>query len=212
MHQLRDRRYRILAWLTLGIALTGTHFAGSAGAATVLYDNGAIVGTQGSGAPSISPAEVVDSFDISSASTITGTANVGLWITQGDVPSTVDWAIRTSPFSGVLASGTASWSASFLFTNPFNFDIYSGGFSIPDLPVAAGTYYLSLGNAVTVPAGSTFWDRSGGPSQVFDGSTNLSNSFQIIGNVGAPASAPEPATIVLMALSLVALGRFRRYL
>jgi hypothetical protein len=147
-----------------------------------------------------------------SASTITGTANVGLWIDHGDVPSTVNWAIRTAPFSGVLASGTASWSASSLFTNAFNFDIYSGGFSIPNLPVAAGTYYLALSNAVTVPAGSTYWDRSGGPSQVFNDAFGVSNSFQIIGNVGGPVSAPEPATIGLMALSLVALRSLRQYL
>jgi hypothetical protein len=211
MHQLRDQRYRILAWLTLGIALTGTQFAGSAWAAAVLYSNGPILGTDGSGAPTISTQEVVDSFVISSASTITGTANVGLWIDHLNVPSTVNWAIRTAPFSGVLAGGTASWSASFLFTNQFNFDIYSGSFSIPDLPVAAGTYYLALSGAVTVPAGSTYWDRDNGPSQVFDGSTANSNAFQIIGNVG-PASAPEPATIALMALSLAALAKFRRYL
>src|SRR5262249_37174208 len=146
MLQLRVRRYHIPAWLTLGIALTGTQFASSA-RASVLYDNGAIIGTQGDGAPTIRFAQVIDSFVISSASTITGTANVGLWIDRGDVPVTVTWTISPGPFSGAIASGTASWSASLLFTNAFHFDIYSGSFSIPDLPLSAGTYFLALTGA-----------------------------------------------------------------
>ena len=212
MHSLQDRSYRGWAWLTLGIALTGTHFAGSARAATILYDNGAIVGTQGDGAPTITGSAVIDSFQILSPSTITGTANVGLWVAHGDVPSMVGWSISSSPFSNVILSGTASWNASFLFTNPFNFDIYSASFSIPNLPVGAGTYYLALSNAVTVLTGQTYWDRSGGPSQVFNGGNNSSNSFQIIGSVGGPVSTPEPGTIGLFAVSLVALRSVRRYL
>ena len=213
MNKLPDRRFRLLVGLSIGIAFTGTDLARPALGASVLYSNGPILGTDGSGAPTITTRSVADSFAISTASTITGTANVGLWIDHGDVPFTVDWSIGTAPFTADIGFGTVSWSASFLFTNAFGFDIYSGSFSTPALPVAAGTYYLTLTNSFSAPpGGNTFWDRDNGPSQVFDGSTQNSNAFQIIGNVGTTAPTPEPVTFGLAALSLLALPRLRRYL
>jgi hypothetical protein len=185
-------------------------------ATTVVYDNGPINGTQGSGAPTISGGAVTDSFLLSSDSIITGTANIGLWLDHNNAPSSVNWSITSSPYSGVLASGTAAWNSTFLFTNAFNFDIYSGSFSIPDLLLVSGTYWLQLDTASTTPAGTTFWDRSDGPSQAFDGPGITdpagSESFQILGTTPV-AGVPEPASLLLVASALaVIVPRSRRYL
>ena len=148
------------------LVCAGTFLMGVPALASVLYDNGPINGTQGTGAPQISPNAISDSFILSGASTITGTANLGLWIDHGDTPSTVDWSINASPFTGILASGTAAWSSTFLFTNTFNFDIYSASFSIPNVSLAAGTYWLQLDNAVATSAGNTSYpERSRGSTQ-----------------------------------------------
>jgi hypothetical protein len=179
------------------------------GSAAVLYDNGAINGTQGTGAPPIHGVNAVsDSFVLLAGSTITGTANLGLWETHGDTPSTVDWSIGTGPFGGTVASGTATWGLTFLFTNAFNFDIYSGTFAIPNVSLAAGTYWLELTNAVATSAGSTFWDVSKGPSSAFIDPANpqtvVSESFQIVGNVNNSA-VPEPGGIALPGAALALL-------
>jgi hypothetical protein len=183
-------------------------------ASTVLYDNGAINGTQGTGAPTISSGGVSDSFVLPSASFLTGVANVGLWLDHGSTPSTVDWFISAAPFSGFLDSGTATWSFTFLFTNAFNFDIYNASFSLPNVAVI-GTRWLQLDNAVSSSGGNIFWDRSDGPSQAFDGAGIAdpvgSESFQILGGPQV-AAAPEPSSVLLVAGALAGILRCRRWL
>src|SRR5260370_23179761 len=81
---------------------------------------------------------VANTFTLSGPSTVTGIDFV-TWNFQGDALQSVDWAITTAPFSGTIASGTASVSSSFIQTNAFGYRIEGNSFSLTQT-LADGTY------------------------------------------------------------------------
>jgi hypothetical protein len=129
----------------------------------------------------------------------------------------VDWAITSTPFGTVLASGTALDPAS-TFVNStktgVSYTIYSEKFSLPSLSLGAGTYWFELQNAQTAESGPAFWDQNTSmlntntvAVQYENGSfaSNLpGESFTLF------APAPEPATLALACLGPVVLLALRR--
>ena len=158
-----------------------------------------------------------DSFTLSAATSASSVTFVSWRDVASDVFATVDWAITSTDFGGTtFGSGTASLTESLLFKNSEGVSVFSDMFSLPDLALGPGTYWLQLGNAVvqnsvgTVINAPIFWDENNGPSLAFqqvngtvieslantDGpNTTGSETFSI---AGTGSAVPEPATGALV--------------
>lgn len=187
--------------------LSGGLLAASAAQADVLYNNSPLNGNIDSYGIS-SGYSAADSFTLSSAATVTG-VDFGVWNLIGDVTTSVDWSIVTSPTGGsVVASGTAGVVATSLGNNG-GFDLYTDTISIPDVSLAAGSYWIELQNAGS-GSGTVAWDVNDGPSSAWDnidGYVTASNAFDI---KGTETPVPEPVTVALLGGGLLGLAGLRR--
>lgn len=228
----------------LAFCLTASYMVTSSMAtAGFLYDSGPVDGQ--TNAPSISQGNAVsDQFTLTSAGNI-GAIQFAAWVTAGDTLTSVDWVITTTPFGGdlanltdgsfsvdpalVIAFGTApSLTATNLIAangQNFGFDVDKELFSGIFVPLTAGTYWLTLQNAVTFTplAGPNSGDQVGWDENdhlspqllpsifdtailttpgVYGTATQFggSNTFQLI------SGTPEPGTVntFLSGLLLVA--------
>ena len=172
-------KLRITSVLLLALALA---ICAPAGASTV-YSNGPINGTINAWNTCCEFA-VTDSFTVSAASTITG-FDGGFWLYPGDTPGQVDWAIGTSAFGSDKGSGTSALSNVFFETNGFGFDIYTSTASGLSVALGPGTYWLTLGNAVTARGTGMYWDENDGPSAAFQNT---------VGSIGSEAFKDRKST------------------
>jgi hypothetical protein len=200
------------------LAAAGLLAGASSAAAAVLYDNGPLNGSVGSftmGGSGGSYA-VSDSFALNAASTIAG-VNFGAWTFPGDMVSTVDWGITTTPgsFSGFIYGGTAAVVNGLSSLNSPGWSIATDSFSTGPLSLGAGVYYLVLQNAVATNNDAVYWDESDGLSSAAQNiigdladfnrpNTTGSESFQIIGST--VGGVPEPASWALMLIGVAGLG------
>jgi hypothetical protein len=210
----------IRAFLCLAAFATAGYIVLSPAAiADVLYSNGGANGEINAFSIDHSGGNAVsNSFTLGSASTVTG-VDFAVWLNAGQTGVSVDWAINSAKFSGLLASGSTGLTTAFLSSNE-PFDIDKESFSGLNLNLAPGTYWLELRNGVTsVSCDAMWWDENDGASQAFesaDGTPGLaasliafngcatcsgSETFQIEGS-----PAPEPATIVLSGFGLLILA------
>jgi hypothetical protein len=218
-----------LSGLALCLTISYT-VSSSTAAAGYLYNNGPLDGQDN--AQSISQGNAVsDQFTVTSSGAI-GSIDFAAWVTAGDTLTSVDWVISTTPFGGdigdlsnasfavdpsnVIASGTAS---SLTGVNVIPGGDQSAGFDVDDelfsglyVPLTAGTYWLTLQNAITfTPPASpgsgdmVGWDENDGLSPHFDAATlsvtpgeygtayqfDGSNTFELI------SGTPEPGTVTL---------------
>lgn len=194
---------------------------------TTLYSSGPISGTTRGDATS-PPWSLSQPFTISTPSIVTDLSNVGIWI-DNDFDATsytfasLTWTISTSADGGGIidATDTVTSPESSTQLTPVddygesgNFDVYNMSFSVPDVSLAAGTYYLTFNNGTTncncsgnAPY-ALYWDENGstGGEAYFSGGPDFASgwSFQVDGS--SASSVPEPGSMILLGAGLAALG------
>jgi hypothetical protein len=204
-----------------------TAFASHAKADTTLYTNGPTNGTY-SALEITGTTALEDSFTLTSASTLTG-VQFGNWVLNGETGLSVGWAIVGSEASLTPFCPTCSGMATLTeVTSPVtNGDYYvvDQSFLLPDVNLAAGTYWLELFDEQTSGVDEiAFWDENGGPSSVWyslygdlSGSNcasitnqpagSCSNAFTIFGTAATTTSpTPEPTSLALLGSAALLLG------
>lgn len=196
--------------------LVASAFAGSVNA-DVLYSNGTVDGN--TNAFDISSGYVVaDTFSLSAASNLSG-VTFDSWDAYANDVTAVDWTIfsgsgtgATGPTGTVVASGVQSLitSTTSLLTNSQFYVVEANTFTLANLNLAAGTYWLELANATTTSGADVYWDvNSTGSSLAWSNAPGtigaVSNSFQVTG-----AAVPLPGAAWMFASALAGLGAIRR--
>lgn len=193
-----------------GVAAAVLASASAASAANVVYDNGPLNGTIDAFTINFG-FQVSDSFTLTSAATVTG-VNFGVWSSSGDEITSVDWGIATEPAT-YTDTATATVTSGPTTVNGDGYNVGIDSFSLPNVPLAAGTYYLVLQNAVVGSGDPIYWDENNGPSTASEDELgNLANydvpgttgseSFQILGLSGVP----EPGAWALMLVGFGVMG------
>ena len=149
---------------------------------------------------------VSDSLRVT-APTDLGLAQVELIADPGSIPGGLQWSIGTSAFGSEIASGTAFLTSTCL--NPTwggKYALYQSSFAING-SVGAGTYYLTLHDAVASNGGCLFWEDNGGPSCGYqDGCYGYFNRPSESFRIYSVSPVPEPSTVIAGVLLLLPFG------
>jgi len=214
-------------------ALAATALAATSAQAIVLYNSASVgyaVGYTVIGGPSGSGAGgfAADTFTLTHAAVVNQVV-FDSWTLPGDKVTDVGWAILDAggvPVSNILAQGFADVTSTHYVQNLYGYDINFDSFTFTGLSLAAGTYWLELGNADTdTPGDGVGWDETVSASQFYANDVNIThpNTFAILGPTpergpggdggGLPTSGggvPEPDAWALMILGFGGVGAVLR--
>ena len=158
-----------------------------AASAGVLYENPASDFGYNStpiGYDDVEPHYAGNVFTLASASTVTG-VNFAAWNAPNDLIKTVRWRILDDifGFGATLAQGEASVSSNFNTLNFYNVFVTDNTFTIPNLNLGAGAYWLYLYGAITFDGEWASWDNTPLGTANFDNNSGRTsgNSFRIYG-------------------------------
>jgi hypothetical protein len=197
-------------------------------APVTVFDNFPINGTKNAYGFS-NPNSISDSFVLSSPATLSQ-LNIGVWLQSGNTPTGATWAIGTTPFASDLGTGSAGFSYSNLFTHTLNgwsYNIDSVSFSLPNVSLGVGTYYLTLSNGTGAQNNWIAWDENDGAGPdggsityhlwSMDGGSNYdtragAEAFQLLGTLDSTTATPEPTTDALLGSGLFGVWFLRRKL
>ena len=161
------------------------------------YNNGPINGT--TDAWTINFGYVVsDTFVLNQNGTVTS-IQFGVWEFPGDAMQTVDFTISLTE-NGTGVGGTRNVTDTFISTNQFGYDIDKISFNTGGVPLAAGTYWLNLMNAVVPSGNPVYWDENSGPSSASESAVGTipSEAFTLNYTTGYPF--PEPSIVLLFGI------------
>lgn len=209
-------------WCRVGATLAATFALAGAATAAPLFSTGQIRGEYANGAFGLgSDFYVSSAFQLNADSRVTA-VDLGTWHNVElplDLQSlSYDWSIGTTFFGSEIASATGvGYTSTYLReTVPLSvYGVYDTSIDLPDLELAAGTYYLTL-HASTVGGVQALWDGQDtfvdesltrqriGQSDVY--AARSRTTFTIQGE----QVVPEPPQAALLALAALALRRSTR--
>ena len=187
--------------------------------ADTLYSNGGINGT--TDAWTINFGFIVsDTFTVSPNASVTG-LSFGAWVFPGDVLLNAEVSITSSEFGGTtFFDGVLNFTQSGCSGNQYGYNVCTESATFSDIPLAGGTYWLNIQNAVVNDGDPIYWDENSGPSSASENSVGTvpSESFTVLGTESTSSgtsggTVPEPSSVMLFGSGILGLaGILRRKL